>query len=161
MVWVTATATEWITIAAPIADVFAAILDVASLSSAIPGCEKVEPAGDRTFRLVLRERRALGWVHRPDYTVRYTDNGVDQIAFEPVGGNFESRGRWYLTETSSGLVRVSHSVTGMLEAGLPRFLKRPATLFANKDLRSAVRAQLRALRVGLEVAGQLRPAGAY
>ena len=127
----------------------ALILDVERSGPLWPGVLGVERLGPDTFRWRLEPRRTLGTVFRPEYVSRYTATGPGAIDFDTVDGNVETQGSWRLTVQGRGLL-VGLRVNSRVEVPLPGFLRRPASLFARREVASGIDAQLARIKSILE-----------
>ena len=149
MVWIEAEGSAEIFVHAPPDAARRLILDVPRSGPFFPRVVTVEDRGDRVYRWVLEPRRTLGAEFTADYVTRYYAESSRLIRWETVEGNLQVRGRWVLTEIAGG-VRVRVEVSTGLEAPVPRLLKTPATLFAQRETRQGLAVQLARLKVELE-----------
>jgi uncharacterized membrane protein len=149
MVMLEATAERSLRIRAPIDQVLAAVLQVEVTGLFWPGVRAITPLGDATYRWELEPRRTLGIEFTAQYTSRYENNGRDQVTFDTVSGNVKSRGRWRLAASGAHTETVLQ-ITSEVEVPVPRLLKKPAELFARKEVQEGIDAQLQALRKHLE-----------
>lgn len=145
MVWIEATARASLLIRAPRDAVRALILDVCKSGPFFPGVDRIEDLGSGRYRWRLAERRTLGSRFTGLYVAEYREEGSDAVAWQTVEGNIKVRGRWRLGGVD-GALQVSVECTTELDAPVPRILKAPATLFAEKEARDGLTLQLERLR---------------
>ncbi|MCB9666031.1 MAG: hypothetical protein H6732_18130 [Alphaproteobacteria bacterium] len=111
-------------VAAPLDVVRAQVHDLERHRTAVAEAERVDRPADDVLRFVLTEQRHGPYAIQPDYTVRYRVDG-DDLAWETLEGNFDSRGRASLSAAGGvTLVRWQHAigfdlpVPGLVAAGL-------------------------------------------
>lgn len=148
VVWIEASARVELTVYGTKTEVRTLINDVPQSGRWFPGVDRIDDQGNRTYHWQLAERRTLGTSFRGDYISQYRDDG-DDIVWETRSGNMKTRGRWHI-EGPDGRLRVSVSVTTELDAPVPRILKKPATLFAEKETRDGLKQQLARLKEAAE-----------
>lgn len=151
MVWIEATAEKNITVRATPEAAFQLLSDVPTIGMMWPGVDRVEPLGDNQYRWELEPRRTLGIVFKAEYVAQYKHNGRDEVTYDTVSGNVRSSGVWRVIPRGSG-TEISMRVTSELEAPVPRMLKKPAELFAKKEVSDGLTAQLDQIRRRLESA---------
>lgn len=149
MVWIEAVGSAEIFVHAAPDEAHRLILDVPKSGTFFPRVATVEDRGDGVYRFRLEPRRTLGSEFTADYITRYYPESPRVVRWETVEGNLRVRGRWLITETAGG-VRLRVEVTTGLEAPVPRFLKKPATLFAQRETRQGLDAQLARFKAELE-----------
>ena len=86
---------------------------------------------------------------RGRYVNRYTEPAEGVVAFETVEGNRKTHGTWSVSGRD-GAVTVAELLTVELDAPVPRILKKPATLFAERDAKNGVKRQLERIKQTLE-----------
>ena len=148
MVWIEARASHEGTIRAKREDVLALLADVPVSGPMFPGVDRIEDVGNDRYRWVIKERRTLGTTFVGNYVAEYTRTD-DGVAWKTIEGNMKTHGTWRLAG-SDGYVRVSVQATTELDAPVPRFLKAPAQLFAVKETRDGLKAQLEGIKAALE-----------
>lgn len=149
MVWIEATAEDEVHIRAPAEAVMAFISDVPTCGKLWPGVQAIEPLGNDEYRWSLEERRTLGTVFRPEYVSRYQKHADNGISFTTVSGNVKSSSHWTITSLGDQ-VRLRLRVTSEVDAPVPRMLKKPAELFAKREVQSGMRSQLEGIKRRLE-----------
>lgn len=150
MVWIQFEVEGSLLVRSKRAEVFELIRDVPRSGKFFPGVERIEDLGDRRFRWVLAERRALGSSFKGEYINAYADNGTDEMSWQPVSGNMKTRGCWRISGPDDA-VRVSLVITTELDAPVPRLLKKPAELFGEHETGTGLHKQLETLKRTLEV----------
>lgn len=149
MVWIEATAERAVTIRAPRGKVLSFMERVETSGPLFPGVRRVEVLGEGRFRWLLEERRTLGTSFTGDYVARYTTRSDREITWDTESGNMKTRGSWRL-EGADGAVRLVARVTTTLDAPVPRILKRPAELFAERETGSGLEVQLERVKSAIE-----------
>jgi carbon monoxide dehydrogenase subunit G len=152
MVWVTARARETIRVNAPVAKVFALLVDVPCSGKMFPGIERIEDQGSGRYLWILVERRTLGKSFFGRYTTQHENNGKDEVRWRTIDGNVKTSGTWTL-RGSDGAVDVTVDVESTVDAPVPSILKRPAELFAIHETTSGVSKQLAGIKAAVEARG--------
>lgn len=145
MVWIEAKARASLPMRASRDAVRALILDVCTSGPYFPGVDRIEELGSGRYQWRLAERRTLGSRFTGLYVAEYREEGPDAVSWQTVEGNIKVRGRWHLGGPD-GLLQVSVEVTTELDAPVPRLLKAPAQLFAEKEARDGLARQLEGIR---------------
>ena len=151
MVWIEASASHEEVIRATRADILDVLMNIMVCGPLFPGVDGIEDLGEDTYRWRIQERRTLGTSFAGNYVARYT-RSEDQVAWTTLEGNMKTRGSWRLSGPDHR-VRVRAESTTELDAPVPRFLKAPAQLFAVKETRDGLKAQLQGIKAKLEAAG--------
>lgn len=129
--------------------VFDLVRDVQAVGKYWPGVDGIEDLGDGKFRWTLATRKTLGTSFTPQYINQYNDNGKDEVFFETVEGNVKSSGSWRIADHGSS-VSLSLRVTSEVDVPIPRLLKKPATLFASREVTQGIQQQLHKIKRQLE-----------
>ncbi len=148
MVWIEASAEYETTIRAARTDIIAYIRNIPVSGLLFPGIDRIEPLGDERYRFVIKERRTLGISFIGNYIAQY-ETTDDQVAWRTVEGNMKTTGAWRLSGPDRSVVVRVESTTE-LEVPLPRLLKTPATMFAAKETKDGIRAQLDGIKAAVE-----------
>ena len=141
MVWIETHAERSLVIAADKSAIRALIVDVPTSGPFFPGVDRIDDLGDHTYGWWLTERRTLGTSFRGEYVTQYDVAGEGDVTWRTLRGNLEVTGRWSLSGPD-GSVRVTVAVTTKRDAPVPRVLKKPAILFAEKEARDGLAKQL-------------------
>lgn len=149
MVWIEATATHQVTIEAPRSRVLEVLRDVSRSGPFFPGVDRIEDLGEGRYRWIIKERRTLGTSFTGNYVAEYTVVGDQEVRWTTVEGNMKTRGAWRLSGPDNHVV-VAGEVTTELDAPVPRFMKAPAQLFAVKESRDGLKAQLEGIKAEIE-----------
>lgn len=134
---------------AALVDVFALLLDVERVGRWWPGVEKIESLGDGRYRWTNEPRRAVGKTFHTEYVAQYRDNGRDEITFHSVAGNTDTAGFWRLRSDRETTV-VSVEISSAVDIPIPRLVKKPAEIFANREVTAGIEAQLAQIKKVLE-----------
>jgi len=148
VVWIEAKARVSLPVRATRDAIRALILDVPKSGPFFPGVNRIEDLGSGRYRWTLVERRTLGSRFTGLYVAEYREEGPDAVAWETVEGNIKVRGRWHIGG-SDGFVQVTVECTTELDAPVPRILKAPAVLFAEKEARDGLKLQLERMKTHL------------
>ena len=148
MVAIAARGTRSIDVPAPLSAIFALIEDVPRSGGFFPGVDRIEPVGPGEFRWVLAERKTLGARFVGDYTTRYTFAAPREASWVTLGGNVRSTGRWTVAG-EDGRARVTLEITSEVEVALPSLMRKPAELFASREIESGLETQLERFRRAL------------
>lgn len=148
MVWIEAKARVSLPVRATRDAIRALILDVPKSGPFFPGVNRIEDLGSGRYRWTLVERRTLGSRFTGLYVAEYREEGPDAVAWETVEGNIKVKGRWHIGG-SDGFVQVTVECTTELDAPVPRILKAPAVLFAEKEARDGLKLQLERMKAHL------------
>ena len=77
----------------PLAEVFQKFIDLELRVRCMPDLERYEKIDEQTYRWIMKEENNKGVRFRPDYTVRYENNGKDEFTWKTLEGNPRSHGR--------------------------------------------------------------------
>lgn len=149
MVWIEASASYEALVHAPRADIFALLWNIPECGPLFPGVDRIEDLGEHRYRWVIKERRTLGTSFIGDYVAQYSARDGEEVAWNTTEGNMRTRGAWRL-HGPDGRVLVRVHATTSLDAPVPRFLKAPAQLFATKETRDGLKAQLQGVKAKVE-----------
>lgn len=149
MTEIIATGKNAVEVDAPIAEVFELLLDVPRVGMFWPGVDSIEPLGDNRYRWKNQPRTAAGKTFHTEYVALYENNGRDAIDFRSVEGNTTTRGAWRLRERG-GRTEVSLEISSTVEIPIPRLMRKPAEIFAGREVTSGIGQQLERLKQTLE-----------
>ncbi|MBI2372362.1 MAG: SRPBCC family protein [Deltaproteobacteria bacterium] len=152
MVWIEATTEESVLVRAEREAAFMLVKDIATVGKLFPGVDRVDDRGGGVFRFLIAERSTLGVKFVGEYTNQYTERGPETYAFESFEGNMKVRGAW-VVRGPDGAITVSQRITTELDVPVPRLLRAPVQLFAERELSTGVKAQLAGIRRLLESRG--------
>ncbi|MEL7372717.1 MAG: hypothetical protein AAFN74_27580 [Myxococcota bacterium] len=150
MVWIEAAASHQAIVHGPREEIIALIRNVSMSGPMFPGVDRIEDLGENRYRWRIKERRTLGTSFTGNYVAEYTDTD-DGVSWKTIEGNMKTRGRWRASGRD-GHVLVHVEAATELDAPVPRFLKAPAQLFATKETRDGLKAQLTGMKKFIEAA---------
>ena len=149
MVWIEAAASYETYIRATRDDVATLIQNIAVIGPMFPGVDRIEDLGDGRYRWLIKERRTLGISFVGNYVSEYRVEGNSEVSWTTIEGNMKTRGAWRMSGPD-GHVLVRVEAINDVDAPVPRFLKKPAQLFAIKETRDGIKAQLDNIKAALE-----------
>ncbi len=135
-------------IPAPLVEVFELLLDVPRVGMFWPGVERIDDLGDGRYRWTNEPRSAVGKTFYAVYVALYENNGRDEITFRSVEGNTDTHGSWRLRAVGDRTL-VSVEVSSTVDIPIPRLLRKPAQLFAAREVRSGIDKQLQQIGIAL------------
>ncbi|MBI4816547.1 MAG: hypothetical protein HY791_09820 [Deltaproteobacteria bacterium] len=149
MTWIEAKTEQSVAVRAKRDDALRIIKDICRIGVMFPGVDRVEDRGGGKFRFLIAERSTLGVRFVGDYVNLYEEKGPDTYAFHSLEGNMKVRGFWQVRGVD-GSVTITEQIATELEVPVPRMLKAPVQLFADRELSTGVKAQLEGIRRALE-----------
>ena len=152
MVWIEASASHEVVIRAEKAAILELLQNIPVCGPMFPGVDRIEDLGDNRYRWLIKERRTLGTSFVGNYVAEYTHT-TDAVSWKTIEGNMKTTGRWRLSGPDLA-VRVRAEATTELDAPVPRFLKTPAQLFAVKETRDGLKAQLEGIKAAVEASAR-------
>jgi len=106
---------------------------------------------DRTLRIVRKPVEEMGVRFHGDYTVRYTRDGTDKIAWTTISnGNMRSRGDATVTALPDGTTRVEYTESIECDMEVNRLLAVALRPIVERKMKSGVAAYLDRVKSDLE-----------
>ena len=106
----------------PVEVVFAKLTDPEVRASCMTDLERFERLDEGAVRWIMKEENQKGIRFRPDYTVRYEDNGKDSFSWRTVTGNPRSAGRGSVRAVGEDETEVVYHESITLDIPVPRLL---------------------------------------
>jgi uncharacterized membrane protein len=148
VVWISVNGEASISIRAAKEKVLALIRDVPVCGVLFPGVDAIADRGERRYQYTLATRQTLGSSFTGHYLAQYEEQG-DRISWRTLEGNLKSSGTWHVGGVD-GAVQLRLTVSTELEAPVPRILKKPAEIFAERETSQGIEKQLREIKKRLE-----------
>lgn len=149
--WIEAKADKSFFIRVPKAAIYALIRDVPTSGILFPGVDRIEDLGAAKFRWQLAERSTAGIKFRGEYVSQYDFSRDDEITFESIDGNMKTKGRWRFVAAGEGTnvsVRVENQIE--LPVPIPRLLRKPVQMFADREVSSGFEQQFERIKAKLQ-----------
>lgn len=129
--------------------VFDILVDVCTSGKMFPGVVDIQDKGDGHFYWILADRNTLGKTFQGRYTTHHENNGKDEVRWKTVDGNVKTGGVWTL-RGRDGAVELAVEAESTVDAPVPSILKKPAQLFADREMAGGVKKQLENIKKAAE-----------